>query len=172
MTMKLVGRALDAVVAERVMGWRIDDPEEDAWVKDANTLSGRTFGAHVSEWSPSTDIAAAMEVVEKMRADGWSFASTLYEGQLPYASFCKGTAKSSRNAQATTLPEAICRAALAAVSTQPENDRQITTEERHGAVGFGSPDSESSSPPNSVSSQSAALLREAYEEIHLRHSEQ
>lgn len=34
----------------------------------------------------------------------------------------------------------------------------MTTEGKHGAVGFGSPDSESSSPPNSVSSQSAEKL--------------
>lgn len=63
----------------------------------------------------STDIRAVMKVVEKMRADGWSFACTLYEGELPYASFCKRTAVSSRNAEAKTLPEAICRAALKAV---------------------------------------------------------
>lgn len=63
----------------------------------------------------SGDIAAAMEVVEKMRVGGWSFACTLYEGKLPYASFCKLTAASSRNAEADSLPEAICRAALEAV---------------------------------------------------------
>jgi len=65
----------------------------------------------------ATKIEAAMQVVEKMREQGWSFACTLYEGKLPYASFCKGTAKSSRNAEADALAEAICRAALAAIES-------------------------------------------------------
>lgn len=63
------------------------------------------------------DMNDAMEVVDKMREQGWSFACTLYEGKLPYASFCKGTAASSRNAEASTLPEAICLAALRAVES-------------------------------------------------------
>lgn len=65
--------------------------------------------------SYSTDISAAMKVVEKLRAVGWSFACTLYEGKLPYASFCKQTAASSKNAEGQSLPEAICRAALQAL---------------------------------------------------------
>jgi hypothetical protein len=63
----------------------------------------------------SGEIRLAFEVVEKMRERGWSFACTLYEGRLPYASFCKMTAVSSRNAEAESLPEAICLAALEAV---------------------------------------------------------
>lgn len=62
----------------------------------------------------SSDILLAMRVVEKLRSEGFSFACTIYQGHLPYASFCKGTAASSRNAEADTLPEAICRAALKA----------------------------------------------------------
>lgn len=65
----------------------------------------------------SSSIEVAMKVVEKMREMGWSFACTLYEGHLPYASFCKQTVASSRNAEAQTLTEAICRAALKAISS-------------------------------------------------------
>jgi hypothetical protein len=67
----------------------------------------------------STNFSAAMEVVEKMREQGWSFACTLYEGKPPYASFCKRTVASSRNAEAESLPRAICEAALKAM-TQAE----------------------------------------------------
>ena len=45
------GRELDALVVEKVMGWK--------W------LSG-------NPWAPSTDIAAAWEVLEKMRERGYT----------------------------------------------------------------------------------------------------
>jgi hypothetical protein len=66
----------------------------------------------------STDMSTAMQVIEKMREARWSFACTLYEGRLPYASFCKLTAASSRNAESESLPRAICLAALAVVEKE------------------------------------------------------
>lgn len=107
-------RSLDALVAEQVMGWQ-RQPGYNYWM---TFPEGGTFELHklIANWHPSTSIADAMEVVEKMREQGWSFACTLYEAKLPYASFCKQTATSSRNAEASTLPEAICKAALAAVA--------------------------------------------------------
>lgn len=129
---------MDTEVAERIMGYVINGshwPGPGFWLTDrpygqfghGNRGDGpRVMGSlHDSKnkdgdrsdlWSPTTQIKTAMEVVKKMREQGWSFACTLYEGKLPYASFCKGTAASSKNAEAATLPEAICRAALAAVS--------------------------------------------------------
>lgn len=86
---------------------------------------GRSWCSNCTEWyyhgykNYRDSFDDAMEVVEKMRADGWSFACTLYEGKLPYASFCKGTAASSKNAEAESLPEAICQAALKAVAVPP-----------------------------------------------------
>lgn len=86
--------------------------DEAEWLKALRT--GFTHKKDGQDWSPprySESIEAAMLVVEKMRSNGWSFACTLYEGKLPYASFCKRTVASSRNAEADSLPEAICRAA-------------------------------------------------------------
>lgn len=116
----LADRELDAAVAERVMEWQrgrnSQTPGRVIWFNTNDDRLEVAIGdsGWIGCWRPSRDIAAAMEVVEKMRNDGWSFACTLYEGKLPYASFCKRTAASSRNAEASTLPEAICRAALAA----------------------------------------------------------
>lgn len=137
----LSGHELDAAVAVKIMGYVINGshwPGPGFWLTDrpygqfghgSRGDGPRTIGRlHDSKnkggdpsdlWSPTTQIAVAMQVVEKMRDDGWSFACTLYEGKLPYASFCKRTAASSRNAEAPTLPEAICRAALAAIGELP-----------------------------------------------------
>lgn len=131
----LAGRELDKAVAERVFGLTLAHQSSGygsmsmggngsvihsetsckfcgGMRPDADYLKGNRCIHAAPRYS--IDIAAAMEVVEKMRGDKWSFACTLYEGLLPYASFCKRTAASSRNAIAPTLPEAICRAALMA----------------------------------------------------------
>lgn len=130
-------RELDAQIAEKVMrlkirlgsptlpelriegGWKAPDDwlllNDDGSVKQGIALPGGPVRLTVPHYS--TNISAAMKAVEKMRADGWSFACTLYEGKLPYASFCKGTAASSRNAEADSLPEAICKAALSAIES-------------------------------------------------------
>lgn len=125
-------RELDAEIAEKVMGWTIVPEGErwrvsrtgeyaNSWCVDSPNLAeldddtdDRLYGRYAMP-SYSSDISAAMSVVEKMRSQGWSFACTLYEGKLPYASFCKRTAASSRNAEAESLSEAICRAALKTV---------------------------------------------------------
>jgi len=110
----LAGRELDAAVATHVMNIACSmdrTPDHSKW------CNRHGMGERVGAPFYSRDIDRAMEVVEKMRSDGWSFACTLYEGKLPYASFCKGTAASSRNAEAETLPEAICRAALQATAS-------------------------------------------------------
>jgi len=130
MSNKLSGRMLDAAIAEHVMRWheQVDydySPPQINWVTANGEFIEIKYDVRNPEnvnslwgWCPSESIKAAMQVVEKMREQGWSFACTLYEGKLPYASFCKGTARSSRNADADTLPLAICRAALATVKTQ------------------------------------------------------
>ena len=74
------GRELDALVAEKVMGYRIFNPPpiDDPWEVLPDNSRGRPVLAY------STDIAAAWEVLEKMRlllpgqeimlyyCDGWS----------------------------------------------------------------------------------------------------
>lgn len=110
-TIELVaGRELDALVAEKVMGWtRCDhrDLEDGLWWC-------RGDGAHIwpADWTPSTDIAAAWQVVERL------VALTNWEVQV----FAKRHARYVVHAspfvvtEADTAPLAICRAALAALS--------------------------------------------------------
>jgi hypothetical protein len=119
---KLSGRELNAAVAERVMGWRrkpngmMHGRAQEVFVDDRDNTHSITCGC-AEDFNPSCTIEAAMQVAERMREQGWSFACTLYAGQFPYASFCKGTVVTSRNAEADSLPEAICRAALLAVAS-------------------------------------------------------
>src|SRR5688500_14998111 len=127
-TAQLSGRELSKAVAEKVFGIsKIFTPADCASGsmyfgpsrEYAYIPSGKSPRTHMIDAKPvpyfSESIEAAMQIVEKMREQGWSFACTLYEGKLPYASFCKGTVKSSRNAEADSLPTAICLAALAAI---------------------------------------------------------
>lgn len=127
---KLTGRELDAAVHRDVMqivwdksrcracGWPLGSFEDGGCTLES--CSQRPCPTIIADAPPrySESIEAAIQVIKKMRAGGWSFACTLYEGKLPYASFCKGTAASSRNAEAETLPEAICLAALKAIELQ------------------------------------------------------
>lgn len=104
------GREMDCLVAERVMGWRVQySPYRfpDGEYEDAG------------DFQPSTDIAAAWEVVEKMRgtvcAPGAPYAGGEYhnnedDGPMWDAEF--PCADYSVNARALTAPLAICRAAL------------------------------------------------------------
>ncbi len=60
------GREMDALVAERVMGWHENAYHywsDSGWAVERTT---DTVQANAQVWSPSTDIAAAWEVVEKV----------------------------------------------------------------------------------------------------------
>lgn len=103
-------------VACKVMGWHLITEDSDQWLTtDSVFVANRT-------WNPLTDIVAAMAVVEKMLGENWSFACTLYKGKLPYASFCRMTAATSRNAEAESLSTAICLAALKAVNRKSKHN--------------------------------------------------
>lgn len=115
-------RRLDAEIAQRVFGWT--RYPEAMHPTDNRTIEGVLYCPPKMPWDCSalnvvphysTDIADAMKTVVELCAKGFSFACTIYQGRLPYASFRKRTAASSRNAEAPTLPEAICRAALSLV---------------------------------------------------------
>lgn len=126
------GRELDALVAERVMGWT-----------NISTLSpqGRYFGARHFGWhetlrgsvpehgrvalpSYSTDIAAGWEVVEKLVSLGWHFTITSLQGKW-HAGLTKdiGDVRETAMGHESTVPLAICRAALKAVLTEPPAPR-------------------------------------------------
>jgi hypothetical protein len=106
-------RELDALVAERVMGWRL--------VENTGLAGGRFWQGHggsfgdFPEHSPpafSTDIASAWEVVERMRQRGLLVGVyTADDGSCWQAA----TSADATLFSAPTAPLAICRAAIAAV---------------------------------------------------------
>jgi hypothetical protein len=106
-------RELDAQVAEQVMGWR---NISNAYV--INGLGGDDPAQpnrgiqRVPRYSES--IEAAMEVVEKLgrRVDIQFFPGHISQWRVMFIN------PTEEGAWAVTLPEAICRAALAAVKDQ------------------------------------------------------
>lgn len=135
------GRELDALIAERVMGWK--------WCASPNTFKpGRPWRRWLAEpyrnmpvWDGvtempidglfdeesnvlyySTDIAAAWEVVEKLR-ETWPVVLVTvgpkhYDVEINTDKGSPSHYRLVEDAQAETLPLAICRAALKAISTQ------------------------------------------------------
>ena len=115
------GRDLDALIAERVMGWRRcadpnHGPECDYWWTDATSASepggctGRRF---------STDIEDAWLVVEKMIKRGGFEIQGDTDGHWVF--FRWATAK------AKTAPLAICLAALKAVGNPQDTPERGKT---------------------------------------------
>lgn len=138
------GRELDALVAERVMGREVlyqsgnisrtandDGQHAEMWVGRPTTLE--RCQKDCSEWNTgmrlrlkpmpkgnprySTDIAAAMQVVEKLR--GQSLAVSIMDTDAGAGGNWSVTFDSpvrGFEAECLSLPEAICRAALQAVT--------------------------------------------------------
>lgn len=114
------GREMDAMVAEKVMGW---ERGAVCWMIPNNT-PGERIGPLIDEWQPSTDIAAAWEAVEKclLLGYGLNIRKAFYdeeEDRWYIAVTINLKNKSSSVARFTvfdeTAPLAICRAALKAV---------------------------------------------------------
>ena len=129
------GRRLDAWIAEQVMGWKqVVVRQENPGVPDLPFQYGpHTQGQRPSEDHPysvvphySTDIAAAWEIVEKLRHDRFPFVSVgidwygktwearfgvnQHGNSLGYAQGCE------------TAPLAICRAALTVDNYMKNNE--------------------------------------------------
>lgn len=143
MTDLKAGRELDALVAEKVMGW----PHEQMLVGigtfyDAMHLEPSRAAyrrrSHVDRfwerWSPSgsevvvsdtvpsysTDIAAAWEVVEHLPLTWWPEVGRMQDGSSWYCELCLGSPDPAGvgpaiRVVAATAPLAICLAALKAV---------------------------------------------------------
>jgi len=119
------GRELDALIAEKVMGWEAtaDGLYWDARQKRTRLVLGSAIAKKREEmgiengpgfvFAPSTDIAAAWEVVEK--ADLWSLYGSIGDG--PYRA-CIQFEDREGLMTADTAPLAICIAALKAVSQE------------------------------------------------------
>lgn len=101
------GRELDALVARDVMGWEVRGPHSGPWV----ILRGYPEYPHLTDktWRPSTDIADAWEVVEKL-ADGTRTVHVWKPRNYGW-----GCSIGHSHGEAYTAPHAICLAALRAV---------------------------------------------------------
>lgn len=123
------GREMDAFVAEKVMGYAKDTPGQlqvwpyfslgtfyDKPVVLIWTMTAKGSVNNPDVFAPSTDIATAFEVVEKLRSKGKDLDLT-YRAVRRYANyvtvFFYGCTSPT---EADTVPLAICRAALKAVS--------------------------------------------------------
>lgn len=98
------GRELDAIVAEKMMGWEYFPAQVTGTFVRLGYFFDPVSGEAHHHWSPSTDISAAWEVVEKFEyIDVRSFKD--HYGCTVYGKTMTGK----------TAPEAICKAALLAV---------------------------------------------------------
>lgn len=122
-----MSRELDIEVAMKVMGWEPwvspvqprGSTTPDCW----RTGDRRRPSVRISGWSPSTDIKAAWEVVEKCglsvvrSEDGWyAMKPEDIVHDSPSAINLIGSEDAELSAY-ESAPLAICKAALAAVST-------------------------------------------------------
>lgn len=112
------GRELDALIAEKVMGWtRLEHSAPDALVPAGADPSQRINLTFVPRYS--TDISSAWEVVEKLGAEGFSLHLKAHRHENPpkgeehEAFFWSNLVH--REAFASTTPHAICLAALKTV---------------------------------------------------------
>lgn len=124
------GPELDAQMA-KLMGWDVHRdnciPAEyqlPLYVGGDVTFQGCPFSWRA--WSPSADITAAWEVLEKMASAGWSYIVGRDQAWGSMADFCRfwrhadppqpdGKRKDVFTEHDVTVPLAICRAALKVV---------------------------------------------------------
>lgn len=115
---------VDARVAVEVMGWKeIHGPGDIsggyAWFRRMENQRGVYVTANYetrctsSLWSPSTSIADAWLVVEKLRRDGWRIQ--IMVGYPDKDDCLLANNHRTISGQGDTAPEAICLAALKAV---------------------------------------------------------
>jgi hypothetical protein len=126
------GRELDAAIAVRVMGWEMPDSRYLDGTPAPPIVydeTGRARGGPGEGWSPSTKIAQAWEVVEKMDKRGfWLRLVTPFDdGSLYHAGFTPlgvtgWNGRPDHEAAADTAPLAICKAALKAVSQTADTE--------------------------------------------------
>ena len=119
-----MSRELNVAVAERVMGrcFHVWGTPNDGLLWTC-TKCGITEGAAGGPLNPrySDEIAAAWQVVEKMREQGWWVeVRSDYNATVPLTrTICAfGKGQVCEFAEADTAPEAICLAALAVVGAE------------------------------------------------------
>ncbi len=111
------GRELDALVAEKVMGWK-SFGEHWAIPGEANDIRRVHKKVH---WRPSEDISAAWQVVSHMKSQSnglFGFMVDLRLSEEWDAEFDMYDEQESYKATGDTAPHAICLAALKAVGVE------------------------------------------------------
>lgn len=125
------GRELDVLIAEKVMGWKLycyegdvyahepgqygDAAKNDGWCWEGDTYP-ENRESH--QFAPSTDIAAAWEVVEKLSTNGWAVKMQIGFDSSRYYWDCEVFIEESHYGSAKTAPHAICLAALKAAGVK------------------------------------------------------
>lgn len=110
-----VGRALDALVAEKVMGW-LPHTRNSAYYATAGAVNsvGEGFAtqmqANINDWRPSADIAAAWQLVDKVAM--FKFCDITQYDEV----WVIDNVVSDWRVEAETAPLAICLAALRMVA--------------------------------------------------------
>ncbi len=131
------GRELDALVAEKVMGFGFDVVSGPTWSERrtydsydrllvCTSADGRTVYSN-DLLRYSMDVAAAFLVVDRWRkrGDGFQLDSLGFRGEEWRCGFMDASngGMEIHFAEAATAPLAICKAALAAVSVSPSENR-------------------------------------------------
>lgn len=122
------GREMRAMIAERIMGWKRarrkstgePNPDHDLWVTEITHIATwpDRYAPHI--WAPDRDIAAAWEVVEKMRDEFWGIDVTA-DDHYWGCEFWRFDGSHKRiHGAGEKAPLAICRAALLAYQTQAQ----------------------------------------------------
>jgi len=152
----VTGRALDAAVAEAVLGWRFYDHGTSDRERRTLAPPGWAAGALRQDYDLiplfSADIAAAWMVVEALAERGWRMRLTSGSGRdtLWHCAFAwpgaspgegrKTGADADLGRSGRTAPEAVCRAALAVAAfsssrEDAEAGRQVEPGDVPGDVG-------------------------------------
>lgn len=104
----VVEKGLDALVAERVMGWKSDHTAHNYACDPPRSIRG---------WRPSTHIQDAWRVVERMRELGFTYSVTdTIIGNVVVHFWAKAGEPRHGSAEEKSVTRAICLAALKAVS--------------------------------------------------------
>jgi len=119
----MTARELDAAVAEKVMdrhwhvpGHIVDIVHCERECKNCGNMIAQSEWYDQAHWTPSTNIAAAWEVVEKMRSEGFNVSiESLDESDGQWWNVAIGEAMVDKK----NVKEAICLAALEATAWTP-----------------------------------------------------
>lgn len=110
-------REIDALIAKNVMGWVLSGA--GYWLKPG--VNGVL--CFEDDWSPTTDIAQAFEVLKASDWVCWEVFWTRSEQKF-YCDIAGGDAilGPAYTASAPTIPEAICRAVIAALGLEVKGE--------------------------------------------------